>query len=299
MVVESWLNGAATAQTRGQILSLYGMTGVMAAIAGQLLLPSNDPSGFALFCLVAIILSFALVPISLSRATAPVHAAGASGISLLRLYRDSPSGAVAAFLCGVTTSSFFSLGPLVAQGRGMDMSEIALFMASGTLGGFLMIWPLGWISDRVDRRTVIIAAAIMAMTTLIALIAIVPIDSPPWVLYLCAVLFGGTIVPTYSIVLAHVNDMVAPGEFVAASGGLLIVLGVGSAAGPIVGGLAMSAFPYGLSSTIILAQLPIALWGAYRMTRRSAPAEAEKERFVLEPAVPVGMQLASAHVEGR
>ena len=71
IVVESWLNSAATDKTRGQILSVYAMTGLLAGIVGQLLLPATDPAGFRPFCLVAIIIALALVPIALTRARGP------------------------------------------------------------------------------------------------------------------------------------------------------------------------------------------------------------------------------------
>ncbi|HEX2727640.1 MAG TPA: MFS transporter [Beijerinckiaceae bacterium] len=286
MVVESWVNGAATPQTRGQILSIYGMTGLLAGVGGQLLLPTADPAQFQPFCIVASIIAFALVPIALTRAAAPREPEDVQ-ISLRRLYRQSPFGVVAAFLCGVSTSTFFSLAPLWAQRRGFDDQAIALFMASGTLGGFLMTWPLGWLSDRIDRRAVIIGAAITAATMLLALVATVPRDAPPWVIYLCVAVFGGTIIPTYSIVIAHVNDTVTPREFVAAAGGLLIVQGAGATLGPLIGGLAMSLLARGLSITIITAQLLIALWGAYRFARRPLTRGAARADFVVEPPVPV------------
>jgi MFS family permease len=168
-------------------------------------------------------------------------------------------------------------------------------MASGTLGGFLMAWPLGWLSDRLDRRLVIIGAAITAAVTLFAMVALVPNDAPRWILYLCVALFGGTIIPTYSIVMAHVNDAVGKGEFVAASGALLIMQGAGAAIGPVIAGLAMSAFQQGLSYTLVVTQILMAVWGVYRMTRRAAPPEMHKGPFLVEPAVPVGNTLATAH----
>ena len=177
MVVESWINGAASSQTRGQILSLYGMTGLVAGICGQLLFPAADPAQFRPFCIVSCIIALALVPIALTRAAAPQEAEGEVRISLRRLYAQSPFGVVAGFLCGVTTSAFFSLGPLWAQRRGFDNEAIAFFMASGTLGGFLMTWPLGWLSDRMDRRAVIVGAAVTAAITFLVIVAFIPSDA--------------------------------------------------------------------------------------------------------------------------
>jgi MFS family permease len=293
IVVESWLNTAATEQTRGKILSIYGMTGLLAGILGQLLLPSTNPAGFRPFCIITIIIAIALVPIALTRAVAPASEGRAARISLIALFRQTPFGLVAAFLCGVTTSAFFALGPIFAQRRGLDTAGVAIFMACGTLGGFLFTWPLGWLSDRLDRRLAVIGAAIIAAVTLLTIVAVVPNDAPRWILYLCVAIFGGTIVPTYSVVMAHVNDSVGEGEFVAASGALLIVQGAGAVFGPIVAGLAMSMWDRGLSVTLMTAQLLIAGFGIYRLSRRAAPPESHKGAFVVEPAVPVATTFES------
>jgi MFS family permease len=298
MVVESWLNGAATEEMRGQILSVYGMTGLLAGIVGQLLLPTSNPADFRPFCITAIIVAVALVPIALTRAAAPTQEGGGTRISLRGLYRQSPFGLVAAFLCGVTTSAFFTLGPIFAQRRGLDTAGVAVFMACGTLGGFLLTWPLGWLSDRLDRRLAIIGAAVTAAVTLLIIVGVVPKQAPPWILYLCVAIFGGTIVPTYSVVMAHVNDSVGKDEFVAASGGLLIVQGAGAVAGPIIAGFAMSVFPRGLSHTIIAAQILMAAIGIYRMSRRVAPPALHKGNFVVQPVIPVATTLESPDSRG-
>ncbi|WP_230530234.1 MFS transporter [Microvirga roseola] len=300
IVVESWLNASVTPQTRGQVLSLYGMTGLIAGIGGQLLLPTGDPEGFKLFCFVAILISLALVPTALSRASAPAHAVGEVRISLRRLYAQSAFGVVAAVLCGITTSSFFALGPVWAQQRGLSTTGIAILMACGTLGGFAMTWPLGWLSDRLDRRYVVIGASATAAVILLALVNFVPDTVSVWLLFICVAIFGGSVIPTYSVVIAHVNDMARPGEFVSAAGGLLILQGVGAAAGPVIAGIAMSTFGrIGLPYTVIVAQILMALWGAYRSLQRPTPQDIEKEHFTPEPVVPVGTQLAPAHAEAR
>ncbi len=162
IVVESWLNAGASSENRGQVLSIYGMTGLLAGIGGQLLLPTTDPAGFRPFCIIACLISVALVPIALTPGAAPAPPGEGSNISLSTLYRDSPLGVAAGFLGGVTTGAFFTLGPIFAEGRGLSISEIAIFMACGTVGGFVAAWPLGLLSDRYDRRLVIIGAAAAA-----------------------------------------------------------------------------------------------------------------------------------------
>ena len=298
IVVESWLNGFATNTTRGQILSIYGMTGLMAGVTGQLLLPVTDPAGFSSFCIVAVTLALSLVPIALTRTNAPLNTNGSAKINPRALYRQSPFGVVAAFLAGATTSAFFALGPVFAQGRDLDTGEIALFMSSGTLGGLLMAWPLGWLSDRIDRRFVIIATAAVAAATLLGMIATVPHGAYAWVLYACAAVFGATIIPVYSIILAQVSDIATKEELVAASGGLLLLNGIGATAGPLVAGFAMSISSRGLSYTLVVTQTLIAIWGAYTLIRRGVPIVTRKAPFLVEPPVPVGTTLASAHVPG-
>jgi MFS family permease len=291
IVVESWLNASATPETRGQILGVYGMAGLIAGIGGQMLLPTGDPAGYRLFCIVAILISLALVPTALSRASAPAHAVGETKIDLRRLYTLSPFGVVAAVLCGITTSSFFSLGPVWAQQRGLSTAEIAILMACGTLGGFVTTWPLGWLSDRMDRRHVIIGASAMAAAILLGLIHFVSPNVSVSLLFVYVAIFGGSVIPTYSIVSAHVNDMVKPGEFVAAAGGLLILQGIGAAAGPVISGVAMTGIGrVGLLYVVITAQALMAAWGAYRSLQRASPAR--KEHFIPEPTVPVGTELA-------
>src|SRR6202035_3129005 len=230
--------------------------------------PTANPAVFRPFGVIAIIIAIALVPIALTQAVAPTQQGGEIRINLRELYRQSPFGRVAAFLCGVTTSAFFTLGPIFAQRRGLDTTGVAVFMASGTLGGFLLTYPLGLLSDRLDRRLVIIGAAAPAAVTLLVLVAVVPKHAPSWIVYVCVALFGGTIVPTYSVVMAHVNDAVGEGEFIAASGGLLIMQGAGAVAGPLLAGLAMSASERGLSYTLIATQILMAAFGVYRLTRR-------------------------------
>lgn len=296
IVVESWLNGAASSSVRGQILSIYGMTGMIAGVAGQMLLTAAAPGGFVLFCVISMIISFALVPVVLSRAQAPAQTEGDAALDLGRLYGQSPFGVVAAFLSGISTGAYYTLGPLFAQRLGLDAAAVAVFMACGSLGGFAATWPMGWLSDRIDRRGLIVGLALLASAALLSMVLLVPEDPPRWLAYSLVALFGAMVIPGYSLILAHVNDHVQPGEFAAASGGLLILWGAGSALGPIIGGTAMSMLGNpGLGWLILAAQLLIALWGLYRMRQRAAPEV--KEDFLVMPVQPVSTELVAVAQE--
>lgn len=241
MTVESWLNAEATPSNRGRVLSIYGMVGLIAGIVGQLALTAVDADGFTAFCLIAAVIALALVPVSLSQATAPRNAVGEARIDIRHLYRGSPFGVVAAVLCGFTTASFFALSPVLLQSQGIGNASIAIFMASVTLGGFIMSWPLGRISDSVDRRTVAVGMAAIATIVVVAIAILLPGDANILLLSGCSLLFGACVMPTYGIVVAHVNDTVPSGDYVAAAGGLLVLQGIGSTIGPIASGAAMSA----------------------------------------------------------
>jgi MFS family permease len=294
VAVESWLNAAATPDIRGRLLSIYGMAGLGAGIGGQMLLPVAEPAGFMLFCLISVIISLALVPVALSRAAAPGGEVPQATINLPRLYRQSPFGVVAAVLCGVSSGAFFGMGPLVAQQLGFDDVGIALFMAIGTLGGFVLTWPLGWASDRLDRRMLVVGIAVLTGCALLASTTLDGQPLTPLVSYGLMFLFGGLVVPTYSIVIAHVNDNVSTGEFVSASSGLLIVQGMGAALGPFLAGAAMTALgTVGVVYVIAAAQIMMALWGAYRMTRRAAVPQEQKEEFIPMPQVPITTEFAA------
>ncbi|MCQ4159534.1 MFS transporter [Roseomonas sp. GC11] len=297
IVVESWLNGAASSAVRGQLLSIYGMTGMIAGVGGQMLLTAASPRGFVLFCLVSMIISFALVPVVLSRAQAPATPPGeARRLDLRWLYTLSPFGVVAAFLVGMSTASYYSLGPLFAQRMGLEAGEVAVFMACGSLGGFLATWPMGWLSDRIDRRGLIVTLTTCAAAALLAMVLLVPEHPPRPLLYAMVGTFGALVIPGYSLVLAHVNDHVPPGGFAAASGGLLVLWGAGAALGPLLGGAFMSALGNaGLGWLVLLAQSGIAGWGLWRMFRRAAPRE--KEDFLVMPVQPVSTTLVAVAKE--
>jgi MFS family permease len=298
MSVESWLNASATPAVRGQILGIYSMTGLIAAVGGQMLLPLADPGGFMLFACVSLIISIALVPVALSKSQAPAEMEARTRANLPHLYRQSPFGLVAAFLCGISTGAFYALGPLYAQQAGFADQGIALFMACAILGAFATTWPLGFLSDRMDRRRLIIIVALLSALLLAAMMLFLPQGvAPGWVFFLVFA-FGGVVLPTYGIVVAHVNDSVHPTEFIAASGGLLIVQGSGMALGPVLGGAMMEAMGRnGLPWLVVLAQGLVAAWGAYRISRRAAPLE--KEQFVNMTVSPVGTTLIEAAQEAK
>ena len=161
VVAESWINDAATNRTRGQLLSVYMIMVLGGMGSGQLLMNLSDPRGFELFVLVSVLVSFALIPITLSVGRAPAFEAPES-IGIRALFRASPLGVAGAFLIGIAHSALYSMGPVYGTEIGLAVDRTALFIAVALFGGLVLQWPIGWLSDRFDRRKVIVAVAWIA-----------------------------------------------------------------------------------------------------------------------------------------
>lgn len=277
VVAESWLNDRSSNETRGQLLSIYMVIQFGGLMLGQLLLNIADPIGFELFSLVAILLTLAIPTMLLSANRAPSFEAPAQ-MGLVRLFRISPLGVLGCFGVGIAHSAFFGMGAVYGRDSGLSLFEVSVFMAIAILGGVAAQWPVGRLSDRMDRRIVIVGATFVAAgATLIA--ALLPAGAPVMVLAL-ACLFGAASLPLYSLVIAHTNDLLKPQEMVAASSSLILVFGIGAVAGPALAGAVMSAIgTAGFFWYLAAAQAAIGLVALYRMARRAAPRIEDREPF--------------------
>ncbi len=234
MVIESWLNERATKDTRGRILAAYLFINLTVITVGQMMVILYPPDGFALFALTSMLVSVAAVPVVLSAAPtpAPIHNVR---VRLRRLYRISPVGMLGCFGVGLSNGAFWALGPLFAQRSGLGITGIAVFMSATVLAGALGQWPLGSLSDRMDRRKVILAAAGLAG---IIGIAVALVSSAPGTVdlefYVVTSLWGFMAFPLYGLTVAHTNDYAGADEFVEVSSGLLAVFAAGAVIGPMI-----------------------------------------------------------------
>jgi len=286
IAVESWLNASVQDRERGKLLSIYAMVGFAGGATGQLLLDSADPESYTLFVMVSIGLSLALVPIALSRASAPVPQVAQEAPSVARLWRISPFGAVATACAGATIGIFFGLAPVFAQRVGFDASQIAYLMAAGTLGGLIFQFPMGALSDRIDRRWVCIGLALAASCLMIWLSAI---NRPSFsAALLIALLMGGFLLPTISIAVAHINDRAPPEALFAAAGGVVLVQGIGAASGPFLSGALMDVFgPQGFIIGLGVVQALIVAFALIRIVVQKAIEPEAKSAYTPTPVTPV------------
>ncbi|MFY9212519.1 MAG: MFS transporter [Aestuariivita sp.] len=291
VTAESWLNNAATNETRGQALSLYMIVQTAGIVLAQGLLLTADPSGYVLFVIPSILVSIAITPILLSISPTPAFDT-TKPMSLKELFHFSPLGCVGMFLLGGVFSVQFGMSSVYGTQAGMSVAQISTFVSVIFVGAIFTQYPIGWISDRMDRRKlIVIVCGIGATGALIG--ALFGNDFP--MLLLAAFLMGATTNPLYSLLIAHTNDFLDYEDMAAASGGLVFLNGLGAITGPLITGWAMGVF--GPSGFWIFAGSLIALlavYGIYRSTQRPSVAVADTGSFVtMSPSVtPVAVGVA-------
>jgi MFS family permease len=287
MILESWINESATNETRGRILSVYRITDLTAATAGQMLLAIGDPAQFTLFAIVSILISLALVPVAMTTSAAPRPISNAT-LNLKKILRISPLAAAGCFAVGAANGAFWAIGAVYVQRLGYEVASVAAFMSAVVIAGAFSQWPLGLLSDRVDRRLVIIsvAGACALSGVLLALTGGISI----WTLIAGGCAFGFFAMPQFGLSVAHANDRAEPNEYVSLNAGLLLLYGAGAVAGPVIGPVAMQiAGPPALFLYTSAVYATLVLFGLYRLTQRDAVAAEDREDFVSVPRTSPGV----------
>ena len=238
VVAESWLNEVSTNESRGQALSAYFIVSMSGIIASQVILARGDATGYTLFVLISVLVSVSFLPILLTVSAAPLHDIS-KPMTLSQLYDASPLGCLGAFLLGGIFAVQFGMAPVYATEVGLQVDQLASFVSSIFVGGIVAQYPLGWLSDRMDRRKLIlIASAIGAGAVFVGS----SYASAFPVLLGIGFMMGAISNPLYSLILAYVNDYLPAEDMAAASAGLIFLNGVGAVLGPIPIGWMMNQF---------------------------------------------------------
>lgn len=287
--LESWLNERADAQTRGSVLAGYMIALYGGQALGQFLLGLGNSSPAMPLLIASILISLSAIPVVLTRIAAPLPDDG-TALPIRKLYEISPLGIVGAGLTGVMLGAFYALGAVYARRLGMGLSATALFMSMVILGGVALQWPLGRLSDRIDRRKVIVLSFGGALA---AGLAIAALRQPGIPLLALGSLFGGLSFALYPLCVAHTNDHLAPEQRVAASGGLVLLYSLGAAIGPLAGAMAMTlAGTPGLFLFIALCAGGALGFGLWRQTRSGpVPAHLQESYVILPRTTPMSASL--------
>ena len=279
IVTESWLNDRANNRSRGKLLSVYMFVTFGSIALGALLLNFSSPIKFEPFILISLLLSIALVPILLTKRKAP-RFKKISPMKIKELYKISPMGVVVSFCNGLVHSAIFSLTAVYAIKMGFSIFEISLLIFLITIAGAVFQWPVGFVSDKMDRRKVIVYSSIIS--AFFAFLAIASFGMAAELMYLSVnwetnkimffvfvTIFAGFSLPIYAINIAHTNDYISKEKFVAAGAGLQLVMGLGAIGGPITCVIFMDNFgPSGFFIFLIILQIVISVFGFYRMSVR-------------------------------
>jgi len=285
VVAESWLNDRASQTNRGRLLAVYMVVLYVGLGAAQFLLILANPSTPTPFMLVSVLISLSMVPIAVSAQQLPQPALPKK-VSYAELYRNSPLGVVAVSVSGMISAIVFSMGPVYARLRGLGNTGIATFMAVSILAAVVTQYPVGRLSDRTDRRTVI--AAVCTLATIVAGCIVAFGEMPRALFLLLSALFSGFALTLYSLSVSHVNDKLEPAQMVDASSALLRLNGGAAAVGPVLAGSLMHAFgPPAYFTTLATLTGALTIYDLWRKSRNKPVPPEQKGPFI--NAQPQGM----------
>ena len=281
IVVESWLNNRATNESRGVLMSIYIMIGYAASVLGQQSLNIGNPGGSELFLLVGMLLSLSLVPVALTRATHP-DPVDSPHVDLKRLAATSPTAVAGCFVAGLIGGAWWGMGPVYASEIGFTTQQIAGFMTAALVGGLILQLPVGRLSDRFDRRSVLFWAAVLQAVPMVLLGLGQLLHL--WIIMAAAAAAYGLASTLYPLSVAYANDYLDPPDVVSASAGFVLFYAAGAIAGPLISSTLMTVVGVsGLFIHTLTMVTALALFIQLRMRVRQWIPVVGKEPYVLQP----------------
>jgi len=278
LVIESWLNERSTNENRASVFSAYVLINMTVLGVGQQMLLFYDPLDLNLFALASVFVSLAAVPVALSKSENPKPIEDAK-LDFRYLYQCSTVGMLGSLVCGLANGSFWALAPVFVVTYSGNISLTANFMTAVVFGGAVGQWPLGWLSDRTDRRNVLGGISFVGVIIGAVMWLMAP-ELSGYGLITLAALWGAVAFPIYSISVAHANDRADPGKFVMVSAGLLLMYGLGAIIGPFVASAMMT---FGTPGFLFLftgvVHLLLAIYVLTRKLLRVQPGEADQKPF--------------------
>ncbi len=290
VVIESWLNEQATNENRGTIFATYVMITLSVLAAGQMMVLLYDPVQMQLFAIASVLVSLAAIPVALSTSATPALPQQVS-VDLPKLVRISPAGTLGCLLTGLANGAFWALAPVFTAAVSGNPSLAAWFMTSAVVGGAILQWPIGYLSDRIGRRETILLTTLIGAVT--GVVIVVFAEGAGFIgINLLGAAWGAVAFPLYALSVAHANDYADPSDYVTVSSGLLLTYGVGAIIGPFIASAVMSmTSPLNLYLFTAASHLLYILFVVYRVTRRRSVPDEHHSDF--------GHAMAAAHTASR
>ena len=277
-IMESWLNSGVQNSDRARVLALYRIIDIGSVTGAQFLIPVFGADGFAIFAIMSIMITLSLVPVSLGDRSNP-KAPEDVKLDLARVWRISPLASVGCIAVGMTNSAFRTLSPVYAEQIGMSVTDVVTFISVGIIGGAIIQYPLGHLSDLWDRRKVLLATTGGAMVAALALVFLA--GTGALANFALVFVFGSFAMPLFSLSAAHANDRADKGEFVLVNAALMLFYSFGAIGGPIVAALFMQRFgPQSLFVFCAIVYALLILIIVYRMQAREAVPVSRRGRFI-------------------
>ncbi len=277
MTVDSWINSGVSNKDRAGVLSIYRIVDIVAVTGSQYLIPVFGADGFTIFAIMAMMICLSLVPVSVADRSNP-EPPEAFGLDLKSVWITSPLACLGSLAIGLTNSAFRLVGPVYAQNIGLSVADVATFMSAGILGGAILQYPMGYLSDRGDRRYVLLMATTGAVLAGLGLTYLA--GDSPWRNFIGIFLFGAFSLPLYSLAAAHANDHAKRGQFVQVAAGLLFFFSLGATVGPATAAAFVEfGGPKLLFNYISLIHALLIFATIWRMRARAAVPVAGRRRF--------------------
>lgn len=293
VTIESWLLSLSNESNRGKYLSFYMISLFSGTSVGQLLLKYMDYNSIYPFCMAAIFTSLSVVPVSLVKTKSSVYEK-ASLLNFVDVLKISPTGFIGCLVSGMVGSAVYGLVPVYYDDLNYSDAEIGNFMASMIVGGMVLQYPLGILSDHFDRRKVLLAICLgsVSISLMILMQRLSGISSNISIVSLLF-LFGGVSFSIYPISMSHACDLIKQNDLVQATQALLLAYGIGSVAGPLISSILMKFFgPSGLFASFALYGFMLSIFFCYRVFFGSKPKPQDEQSFVAMPSTtPVATEL--------
>jgi MFS family permease len=281
LVGESWLNASTGNDNRGTVFSVYMLIVLSASAISQTLINLTSVSGYDLFVLVSVALSVALLPLTLGKKIVAPEIQESSTMAFGKLAKRFPLGMLGVAVSGLVSGALWTMMAVYALRIGLDTADVSQVMFFLMLGGMISLWPIGKLSDRIDRRKIILALGVG--TLLVCLLFLMPAFQNPGIIQYLAALLGLVAFPLYAISSSHINDYLEQDEFVPACGSMVLFYGLGALISPLISAQAMEAVgPKGLFVFLFIIQVPLIVMAAIRIFRKDVLSSEEKTDFVFE-----------------